>query len=35
MDAASHREDGNKAMALDLEAEAEELRSRAAKIRGR
>jgi hypothetical protein len=35
MDAASHREDGNEATALELEAEAEELRSRAATIRGR
>lgn len=32
MDAAIHREDGNEAIALELEAEAKELRSRAAKI---
>jgi hypothetical protein len=34
MDAASHREDGNEAIALELEAEAETLRRRAATIRG-
>jgi hypothetical protein len=33
MDAASHREDGNEAIALELEAEADRLRSRAANLR--
>jgi hypothetical protein len=33
MDTASHREDGNEAIALDLDAEAEKLRSRAEMIR--
>jgi hypothetical protein len=33
MDAASHREDGNEAIAPELEAEAETLRIRAATIR--
>jgi hypothetical protein len=33
MDAASHREDGNEAIALQLEAEAEELKIQAARIR--
>ena len=32
MDAASHRQAGNEAIALELEAEAQELRSRAAEI---
>jgi hypothetical protein len=34
MDATSHREDGNEATAVELEAEAETLRIRAATIRG-
>jgi hypothetical protein len=34
MDAASHREDGNEAIALELEAEAGEVLQRAAQLRG-
>jgi hypothetical protein len=33
MDVASHRKDGNEAIALELEAEADKLRSRAANFR--
>jgi hypothetical protein len=35
LDAASHREDGNEATALELEADAENLRILAATVRGR
>jgi hypothetical protein len=34
MNAASHREDGNEAIALELEAEAGEVLKRAAQLRG-